>query len=268
MDYSTTPSADGPARTQTRPANHVDAARGLSAVQALWLGALGLGALAAALVAGGVLAPSPASLLAAIVFYGAVVWAVAVAAPAGAFGWPNLVTLLRAVITVGLIGHVAESALTGYRPDLSGAWLVALLAGAAILLDGLDGWIARRFRRETAFGARFDMEIDALLILALSVLAVVLDKAGWFALAIGGMRYAFVVAGWLLPALAGPLPPSLRRKTVCVVQGVTLVLLATPVVVPPVSESLAFAALALLGYSFLVDIVWRLRLARREARAT
>ena len=37
-----------------------------------------------------------------------------------------------------------------------------------LALDGLDGWAARRQGLVSAFGARFDMEVDALLILALA----------------------------------------------------------------------------------------------------
>ena len=63
------------------------------------------------------------------------------------------------------------------------------------LLDGVDGWLARRHRIASAFGARFDMEIDALLILALSVLAWRHEKAGAWVVASGLLRYAFVAAG-------------------------------------------------------------------------
>ena len=39
----------------------------------------------------------------------------------------------------------------------------------ALILDAVDGWLARRTRTATELGARFDMEVDAFLILALSV---------------------------------------------------------------------------------------------------
>ena len=38
-------------------------------------------------------------------------------------------------------------------------------------LDGLDGWLARHAGMASAFGARFDVEVDALLIQALAILA-------------------------------------------------------------------------------------------------
>ena len=49
------------------------------------------------------------------------------------------------------------------RPSLLG------LSAVALALDGVDGWWARRTGTCSAFGARFDMEVDAFLILVLSV---------------------------------------------------------------------------------------------------
>ena len=54
----------------------------------------------------------------------------------------------------------------------SGAIPVAtlvLLSSVALALDGVDGWVARRTRTVSALGARFDMEVDAFLVLMLSV---------------------------------------------------------------------------------------------------
>ena len=138
------------------------------------------------------------------------------------------------------------------------------LAGAAVLLatDGLDGWLARRQAVASPFGARFDMETDALLILALAALALSLGKAGPWVLGLGLLRYAFVLAGWLVPALARPLPPSRRRRAVCALQVAVLGLLLAPPLVPPLSAVLAAAAFAALLASFAVDVAWLLRRAR------
>ena len=43
------------------------------------------------------------------------------------------------------------------------------LTAVALALDGVDGRVARRTETVTAVGARFDMEVDAFLILVLSV---------------------------------------------------------------------------------------------------
>jgi hypothetical protein len=75
------------------------------------------------------------------------------------------------------------------------------------------------------------------------------------------MRYGFVLAGRLVPALARPLPPSDRRRAVCGLQVAVLGLLLAPPVAPPVSAWLAAAAFAALVTSFAVDVAWLLRRA-------
>ena len=54
----------------------------------------------------------------------------------------------------------------------------------------------------SAFGARFDMEVDALLILVLSAGVWWFDKAGAWVWLSGLLRYAFIAAGWGLPQVA------------------------------------------------------------------
>src|SRR5436190_23962284 len=109
------------------------------------------------------------------------------------FGIANCITAVRAVLVV------LAATVIGRPPTPPAAWFVAGMAIAATVLDGVDGWAARRFGQSSAFGARFDMEVDALLIMALSVLAWRYGKAGAWVLASGLLRYVFVVAGWVWP---------------------------------------------------------------------
>ncbi|RBP27806.1 phosphatidylglycerophosphate synthase [Marinobacter pelagius] len=165
------------------------------------------------------------------------------------FGWANRATLLRATLVVVLLALIPWL-------DQLGNWLwgYAVMALLALVLDGVDGKLARVTGNNTAFGARFDMELDALFILGLSLAVLVLGKAGPWVLALGLMRYAFVAASWFWPWLNAPLPESFRRKTVCVWQIVTLMV----ALLPPVPDGFATltlaTALVLLGWSFLVDI--------------
>jgi phosphatidylglycerophosphate synthase len=170
--------------------------------------------------------------------------------PFSTFGAANQVTLLRGALVAllaGLIGEPAHTALPA---------LVTAVATGTAVLDGVDGWLARRTDRASAFGARFDMETDALLIMVLAVLAWQFGKAGIWVLGSGLLRYAFVAAGTALPALRQPLPPSQRRKTLAVVQVVALIVTVAPFVPPSVSVPLAALALGALLLSFLVDVVW------------
>jgi phosphatidylglycerophosphate synthase len=166
------------------------------------------------------------------------------------FGAANTVTSLRLALVALLAAALGE----GHTATL--AWTVTAVALVASALDGLDGWLARRSAMISAFGARFDMETDALLIMVLSALAWRWERAGVWVLACGLMRYAFVAAAWAWPWMERPLPPSLRRKVVCVVQIVGLAIIVAPAVAPPLSGWLAAVTLAVLSWSFAVDVWW------------
>ena len=151
---------------------------------------------------------------------------------------------------------VLVAGLIGERPRPIFAASAAAASLLVTMLDGVDGWLARRSAMQSRFGARFDMEVDGLLILALALLAWQHGKAGPWVVLSGLMRYVFVAAGWLWPWLVRPLPPSRRRQTICVVQIVALTLAIVPAIAPPFSRLLAAGALLTLSYSFLVDTVW------------
>lgn len=181
---------------------------------------------------------------------------------ARSLGPANQVTLARATLVGGVAALVAES-LSGPVPT---AVLVALTA-VALLLDGVDGQVARRTGTTSAVGARFDMEVDAFLILVLSVL--VAQDLGIWVLAIGLTRYAFVAASLVLPWLTAPLPPAMWRKTVAAVQGIVLTVAAVNLLPRPLAISVVALALASLTWSFGRDIRWLWRRHRAAvARVT
>lgn len=166
------------------------------------------------------------------------------------FGPANQITTLRAALVSVVASFVGA-------PEVPLVAMTAvLIAGVATLLDGVDGWFARRTGMASAFGARFDMEVDALLILALSLLAWRHGKAPAWVIWSGVLRYAFVLAGWALAWMRQPLPPSRRRQTVCVVQVAALIAILVPRLAPPMSTWIAGAALAALAGSFAVDTWW------------
>lgn len=172
---------------------------------------------------------------------------------AGGIGWCNIVTAGRAGL-VWLLAAVLVLAPLDTAPAL--AWAALVLAVIALALDGFDGWLARRRGEASEFGARFDMEVDAALILVLACLAWLSGKAGVWVLALGLMRYGFVLAGRHAAWLRAPLPPSLRRKAVCVLQVAVLALLVAPTVGPTLGSGLAAVALAALIWSFAIDTLW------------
>ena len=176
--------------------------------------------------------------------------------PFNRFGPANQVSTTRAALATLVVALALEP------PSARTATLVAAIALAVTVLDGVDGRLARQSGMSSAFGARFDLEIDALLIMALAIVAWRHDKAGAWVLLSGLMRYAFVAAAWIWPWLNRPLPPSSRRQTICVVQVVGLIVTVLPEVTRPLSALVAAVSLMALSGSFLIDILWLERHAR------
>lgn len=218
----------------------------------LWGVLGGVGVVAVASVLLGAIGP---------VLLGAGVYAIALIVAASALrahyphrsiGWCNVVTLMRMALACVLI-----AALIAPAPP----WAVWAIATLAFSLDGLDGWLARRARLSSAFGARFDMEVDAILALTIAVLVYQSGSVGAYVLLLGLPRYVFWGAQAALPWLSGDLPDRFSRKLVCVVQIGALLVLLLPFVAPPVSGLLAGIAAAALVWSFGVDVrvLWRAR---------
>ncbi|MFD0481364.1 CDP-alcohol phosphatidyltransferase family protein [Kineococcus sp. GCM10028916] len=162
-------------------------------------------------------------------------------------GPADRVTLARTVL-VGGCATVTVLALTGVvgpRP-----WWLVGLAVPALVLDGVDGYVARRTGTATPAGARLDMEVDAALLLVLSLTASLTQ--GFWVIAIGAMRYLWVGAASVLPRLRDELPFRYSRKVFAVVQAVALIIALVPVVPVPVPAARAglVLALACLVFSF------------------
>ncbi len=175
------------------------------------------------------------------------------------FGAANGITLARALLVFWM------ATLLPFPAALEAlVWPFAITALAVLIMDGFDGAVARRTGTSSAFGARFDMELDAFYLLVLCGAVMALDKAGPWVLALGLMRYGFILAGYCWPALQGSLPESFRRKTVCVWQGVTLLVAVLPFVSAPFASWTLALALVLLIYSFTVDTLWLIKQHRHH----
>jgi phosphatidylglycerophosphate synthase len=163
-------------------------------------------------------------------------------------GPANRVTSVRLVLTSGVLGLAVWSWVQG---EVARGPIVTL-ALVVLVLDGVDGRVARRTGTVTRFGARFDMETDALLILVLSTLLV--GPLGWWVLLSGLARYLLWLAQVLWPWLTGPLPARRWRKAVAVVQGAALVVGVAGLLPPWATYGVVGGALVLLVVSFATEV--------------
>jgi FkbM family methyltransferase len=164
------------------------------------------------------------------------------------FGAANMLTFGRASFVCLLLALAAGPALDG-----DARWLVVAAGALVLALDGVDGWLARRQGLQSDFGARFDMETDSAFMLALAVLAARTGDTGVWVLALGLPRYLFVAAAWKFPFLTAALPPSERRRAVCVLQGLALLACVAPI---DDARPAAATGLVFLLWSFAADIAW------------
>lgn len=166
-------------------------------------------------------------------------------------GPADWVTMGRGLLVGAVTALIAEALVTGRAAPVV---VLVTLTVVALALDAVDGKVARRTGTVSALGARFDMEVDSFLVLMLSLY--VAPSVGPWVLAIGVMRYAFLVAGWLLPWMDAQLPPRYWRKVVAAVQGIMLAVAASQVLPGPLTTLVLVAALGMLVESFGRDVTW------------
>lgn len=104
------------------------------------------------------------------------------------FSWADAVTAFRLLIVVSAM-------LASQQMPL---WLLAVGFFCALLLDGLDGYLARKFNAVSDTGQLFDVEVDAFSIFLLAVLLI--EQRDWplALLLVGVLRYAYLILLWLL----------------------------------------------------------------------
>ncbi len=168
-------------------------------------------------------------------------------------GMCNMVTLLRLVMVAVLVIAWAAGA--------AQSWALFAFALVALSLDGVDGWLARRENLTSSFGARFDMEVDAIFALVLALLAFS-NGAGVFVLLLGLPSYLFFGAKFIFPWLDNSLPDLFSRKVVCVAQLTVLIALQVPLDIMGLLGPLAFVVAVALVWSFGRDIIWLARTHR------
>lgn len=191
------------------------------------------------------------------VFFGIPVYGVAVmlvgvglhhSYPHAILGWCNLVTLTRLVIAVVLVIVVIAK--------MAPNWITFAIALLALSLDGVDGWLARKQGLSSNFGARFDVETDALFALVLAVYAATNGAAGPWVILLGLPHYLFWVAKRALPWLNQALPDRLSRKLVCVAQIAALIALQVPLFSGMLLDVAIGVVTISLVWSFGRDIIW------------
>ena len=101
--------------------------------------------------------------------------------PAG--GYANMLTFLRYILQLLIVVF----------SNIWPLWSLGLLFSIPVLLDGLDGYLARRFNHVSKFGAMFDLETDSLFITLTGIILYNRHIIGGWILPVAYMRYFYVL---------------------------------------------------------------------------
>lgn len=167
--------------------------------------------------------------------------------PHRVLGFGNLTTVFRMTMVAALLAPLA---------GVTMPWAVVMVATFALVLDGVDGFLARRAGLVSSFGGTLDMETDSILALILTLNVWVAGIAGPWIILLGLPRYLFIAAARFMPWLDGPLPPSLARRVICVVQVASIIGLYAQILPNVFTIPVAIIVGGLLIWSFGRDIIW------------
>ena len=168
---------------------------------------------------------------------------------AGRWGGPaNGITALRLSLLLAL-GAAGEG--------LNEWWLgtgIALVAA----LDGLDGYVARRWQAGSLFGEYFDKETDNALVAMGGVLLIHSQGLGWWVLLPVGLRLGYV----LLRRMLDPGKPEPRFRYGRIIAVVLMVAIPLSFVLPGNWQLACMTfAVGLVTFSFLKSYFWLIRQA-------
>jgi phosphatidylglycerophosphate synthase len=157
---------------------------------------------------------------------------------------PNAVTALRLLVIVAMAVSFHGA---------PGTWWTGAVIGIFVL-DWLDGWLARLVGATSAFGAHFDMETDAIVVLVVDVELFTRGRLGAWILTTGVLRYLYVVSIALFAPPGGEAPRStLGRNAFGTLVTGLCVALASPTAVGGAAAALGTAAVLL---SFVHTFYW------------
>jgi CDP-diacylglycerol--glycerol-3-phosphate 3-phosphatidyltransferase len=150
------------------------------------------------------------------------------------FGLANALTLLRGGLYAVVAGFVVVPATTTV------AWVPALCYGVGVVLDKLDGVVARTLGEETDLGQRLDMAADTFGFVAAPLVAVLWGRLPVWYLAISAARYVYLAGIHYRRRRGRPIHDRPDSDLGRYLAGVQMVFI-TIALVPTVPSGLVFA---------------------------
>ena len=166
-------------------------------------------------------------------------------------GLANYLTIFRGLLICELAGFIFLT-----PPEIRIGWIPGSLYIAVLMMDCLDGYVARLRSETSIFGEFLDRDFDALGALISVMLAAHYAKVPDWYVIVGVAYYVFTFGGWLRRKIGRPLyplPASRYRRYISVLQSVFIAAAILPLPVFPEVKLLAILLMVLVLASFLRD---------------
>lgn len=161
-------------------------------------------------------------------------------------GYANYVTVLRLAVILGVAAAMGEISRS----------FVLLAFAANVALDVVDGYVARRNRQASDFGAAFDREVDAVFVLAAYLYFFLVHGAAAWILVPGILPYAYRLVVWRYGA---PFSAEKKLPVAAYLAGLNYVLLLAAVAAPTEMQLyVLIASTFVVACSFSISF-WTLR---------
>ena len=162
-------------------------------------------------------------------------------------GYANWVTFFRmGLLIVVSYNHAQFSNLA-----------LALLLISVVLLDVVDGYLARKFNLQSDFGLYFDMETDAFYVAVVSSILYLKGMAPQWLLFVGFLRYLNVAAYAIFQVKPKKEP---KQRFASIIAGTFFTILSAAFILPPTVRLIALSVISvLIVISFGKSILFYLR---------
>ena len=158
-------------------------------------------------------------------------------------GITNWVTFIRFMII----------SVSVYSFSVLSTWIFFVLMIFAVLLDVVDGYLARKFNAQSAFGRIFDMESDAFFVSCMGLYFYLTTNVGIFLLLPGALRYFYRLLVWLGPSVSSV---EKKQKYATFLAGSNFVFLLAAIVLEGVAQSITlWLSICIVTFSFSVSFM-------------
>ena len=176
------------------------------------------------------------------------------------FSLASTVTYMRLSVSIVLLTAAINSSTNSTIFDIFYTErLFIILAIISLLLDGLDGFIARKYNQVTKYGEVIDQEADNFLIFVMSISLYLNKEIGLYVFLIPAFRYIFIFFMTRYSWLNNTLPDSQLRKVVCVSIILIMIISQDSYFTNDVVIFLVLLSLFIITFSFSRDIIWLYR---------